>query len=87
MARKQQLSRKERRKQQQANQQRQRMYIAIGIIAVVALGALLVWVRQPRTSVEDVALPDNLNPPPGADGKAWGPSEAPVLVEEFSDFQ
>jgi protein-disulfide isomerase len=87
MARRKQQSRKERREQQRANQQRQRIYIALGVIAIVVIGALLVWVRQPRTTVEDVALPENLTPPPGADGKAWGPSEAPVVIEEFSDFQ
>ena len=87
MARRKQQSRKDRREQQRASQQRQRITIALGVIAVVVVGALLVWVRQPRTNVEDVALPENLSPPPGADGKAWGPSDAPVLIEEFSDFQ
>lgn len=87
MARRKQQSRKERREQQRANQQRQRIYIALGVIAVVVVGALLVWVRQPRTNVEDVALPENLSPPPETDGTAWGPGEAPVLIEEFSDFQ
>jgi hypothetical protein len=45
-------------------------------------------IRQARTpEVEDVILPDAMEGPVDADGKAWGPVDAPVLIEEFSDFQ
>jgi hypothetical protein len=38
-------------------------------------------------AAEDAVLPETLAAPPNAEGKAWGPAEAPVVVEEFSDFQ
>ncbi len=51
-------------------------------VAVVVVGALI-WLSNrplPLTKVEAVV-------PPGADGTAWGPADAPVVLEEWSDFQ
>jgi len=82
-------SRRARREAHQRQQRRQRMLIIAlivgGVIIAVGLGFMI---RQARTpEVEDVVLPESLEPPPNADGKAWGPVDAPVLIEEFSDFQ
>lgn len=92
MAKNKSTSRKSRRVAQQQRQQRQRFLIIgmviAGVIVIFGLGFII---RQSRSldieSVADVTLPESLEPPPGADGKAWGPPDAPVLFEEFSDFQ
>ena len=56
-----------------------------GIIIALGLGFVIREARTPL--VEDVMIPESLAEPPGADGKAWGPLDAPVLIEEFSDFK
>lgn len=78
------------RREQQVAQQKQRRVMYYGLTAVAAIGiiALFAFLRQVNTpTVEDVVLPDTLETPPNADGKAWGPADAPVVIEEFSDFQ
>ena len=87
MARKRRRSVRERRDERRAEQQRQRLIIAVVVIAVIAALAALYFIRQPSTNPEDVIIPESLSSPPGADGSAWGPVDAPVLVEEYSDFQ
>jgi hypothetical protein len=87
MARKRGRSLAERREQQRAEKQRQRIIIAVVVIAIIAGLAALYVIRQPSTDPEDVIIPESLSAPPGAEGKTWGPEDAPVLVEEFSDFQ
>lgn len=49
----------------------------------------IVFLARQVTSVslEDVILPESLTLPANADGTAWGPVDAPVVIEEFSDFQ
>jgi hypothetical protein len=82
-------SRRARRAAHQQRQRRQRI-LTIGLVisAIVIVVGLGFMIRQARTpEVEDVILPETLAEPPGADGKAWGPVDAPVLIEEFSDFQ
>ena len=87
MARRTKRSARERSQRRQAEQRRRRIIIgAIVVIVVAGLAALVIYRQQP-TDPSDVALPESLSPPPEADGKAWGPADAPVLVEEFSDFQ
>lgn len=82
-------SRKARREAHQRRQRRQRILI-IGLVVggiIIALG-LGFMIRQARTPlVDDVIVPDSLAALPGADGKAWGPVDAPVVIEEFSDFK
>jgi hypothetical protein len=89
MTKRESQSLRARRAAQQARQQRQRrLYYglaAAGTLMVIALFAIIRQANAPRP--EDVVVPDSLEAPPGADGKAWGPEDAPVLVEEFSDFQ
>jgi hypothetical protein len=87
MARKTKRSARERSQRRQAEQRRRRIFIG-AIVAAVVLGlAALVLLRQQPPDPEDVALPESLSSPAEADGSAWGPVDAPVLVEEFSDFQ
>ena len=80
---------RERREQQLAQQKKQRtMYYGIAAVAAVIIIGLFAFLRQVNTpTLAEVVLPDNLETPPGADGKAWGPADAPVVIEEFSDFQ
>lgn len=82
-------SRRARREAHQQRQRRQRILI-IGLVigGIIILGGLGFMIRQARApEVADVVLPESLVTPPGADGKAWGPVDAPVVIEEFSDFQ
>jgi hypothetical protein len=73
----------------QARQKRQRrlLYVGAAVVAVLLFGAFAVIRQVTAPTLEDVTLPDNLDVPPNADGTAWGPVDAPVLIEEFSDFQ
>ena len=87
MARKTKRSARERSQQRQAQERRRRIIIGAIVVVVIAGLAALVIYRQQPTDPEDVALPESLEPPAEADGTAWGPADAPVLIEEFSDFQ
>ncbi|KAA3644043.1 MAG: hypothetical protein DWQ07_18175 [Chloroflexi bacterium] len=69
--------------QQRRRRQINMVLIAIGAIAIV--GAL-VWINRPQP-LGEVVLPQSIALPPDADGLAWGPQDAPVLIEEYSDFQ
>lgn len=87
MAKQQSRSVRQRRDEHRAAQRSQRMIIALVAIGAIIAVAALVWVRQPKAAPEDVIVPESISPPAEADGKAWGPVDAPVLIEEFSDFQ
>ena len=78
-----------RRQEMQARRKRQRFITTLVIIgSLVVLTTIIFLARQiTQTSPEDVTLPESLEPPPDADGMAWGPTDASVVVEEFSDFQ
>ncbi len=78
-----------RRAEYQAQQNERAAGDALGIVGgLIALAVLVAFVLQrPAIAPEDVVLPDSLESPPNADGKAWGPVDAPVVIEEFSDFQ
>lgn len=89
MAKQSSRSKRARREEYLAQQRRQRMiFIGLGAVGVILLVALFVVIRQSNIpSVEEVQLPEDISPPPNADGSAWGPEDAPVLIQEFSDFQ
>ncbi len=89
MSKKSSTSVKERRAQYQAEEQRRRrLYYGGAAVAAIAIIALFVIVRQlTAPSLEDVIVPDPLAAPANADGRAWGPADAPVLIEEYADYQ
>ena len=90
MAKKSQGSSRKARREAHIQRQRRQRILIIGLVIgglIIALG-LGFMIRQARTpQVDDVVVPESLAGPPNADGKAWGPLDAPVLIEEFSDFQ
>lgn len=64
---------------QKRKERQQRLRISgIAGAAIVVLGVLLWLANRPKSVVSYV--------PPEADGTAWGPADAPVLIEEWSDF-
>ena len=64
----------------QRQKERARMLRTAGVVATVALVlGVLFWVAN-RPKVVESHIPF------GADGMAWGPADAPVLIEEWSDF-
>lgn len=88
MAKERSQSVRERRAQHQARRKRQRsLTIWLSVVAVVLIAALMLWTRQINTVDAEIVMPDSLDGPPAADGLAWGPEDAPVLFEDFSDFQ
>jgi protein-disulfide isomerase len=79
-----------RREQKRAQEKKKRMlYAGIGIIAIVIIGGLLFWVRQTRIAQAEANFqpPHILNTPTLTDGNTWGPADAPVVIQEYSDFQ
>ena len=78
--------REELRKRRQQQALRQRL---IGIAAVVALafGATGFMIFQNTRPIGEFVTITPTPRPAYADGKALGPKDAPVLIEEFSDFQ
>ncbi|MBP6472990.1 MAG: DsbA family protein [Chloroflexi bacterium] len=90
MTKKQSQSVRSRRVQHQEKQKRQRnLAIGIGIVAVVGVIGLLFWTRQITSNIaaQGIVTPTSIEQPPDADGKAWGPTAAPVLIEEYADYQ
>lgn len=78
-----------RRARLRASQRRKRrMYYWLSAVGAVVLIGLIAAFRllNPPDPVE-VIIPDSLFGPADADGSAWGPVNAPVLVEVYSDFQ
>jgi protein-disulfide isomerase len=78
-----------RRARQRAIQRRKRrMYYVLAVIGAVLLIVSFAAYRllNPPGPIE-VTIPNTMSEPATADGSAWGPVNAPVLVEVFSDFQ
>jgi protein-disulfide isomerase len=75
--------------QQRAIQRKKkRMYYWLAAIgAVVLIGSFAAYRFLNPSSPPTVVLPVNFSEPANANGTAWGPINAPVLVEVFSDFQ
>jgi len=65
---------------------RQQVNIVLTFIGAVAVVGALILLNRPQP-LGEVVLPQSLVLPPNADGSAWGPSDAPVVIEEYSDFQ
>lgn len=77
--------RKRRDRRQSRPQKERRLYYWLAggsAVLIVAVFALFYFLNPPG-----VTVPDSLSNPASSDGAAWGPANAPVLVEVFSDFQ
>lgn len=76
-----------RRARLRTQEKRRRQITATGVLAIAVV---IVWglIRgvQPQP-IGEITLPSPITSPPGANGMAWGPLGAPVVIEEFSDFQ
>jgi len=80
--------RAQRERVQNRKKKQRRRYYVIGAVGVIITIGLFAFVRQINApTFEDVNIPDSIQMPANADGKSWGPVDAPVVVEEFSDFQ
>ena len=77
-------SRRERMAQARRQKRRRRQLItALVAVAIVAAVAALIWLNNrplELTTVEAAA-------PVSADGAAWGPADAPVVIQDWSDYQ
>ena len=70
---------------QQQQRKRKRRLATIGAVAGLAVVVAVLVIRQSSRPVgEIVAVPSAV--PAHADGKALGPIDAPVLVQDFSNF-
>ena len=90
MTQKPSQSRRARRVQHQSQQKRRRsLTIALTIAGVVIIAGLMFWTRQITTTIaaRGIVVPEVADEPANADGRAWGPEDAVVVIEEFSDFQ
>jgi protein-disulfide isomerase len=67
-------------------EQRQRRLIAIIIVVGVALILTAILIAPNFVPIGEITTP-NLDPFPMVSGMAMGDPSAPVLIEEFSDFQ
>jgi protein-disulfide isomerase len=79
-----------RREQQRARQKKKRiLYAGIGIFAIIIFAGLIAWMQQIRAAQAEATFqsPDILTTAPITDGKTWGPANAPIVIQEFSDFQ
>jgi len=76
------------RQMMRAKRERQARMQRFGVIGVIVVGALLVAFAliYPNLTVGDIAAPDP-GEHPMADGNAMGDPNAPIKIEEFSDFQ
>lgn len=82
------MAKTRRRRARRSRSQRSSWVLPALIVGAVVVAAGLIWVvnRSSTPSLADVTVPTPVERP-YADGKALGPADAPVLVEEFSDFQ
>jgi hypothetical protein len=78
-----------RRAQHRARQQRQRrLYYGLAAVGALVIVGLFASIRQLNApTIEEVIMPESVEPPANADGKAWGPLDAPVTIVEYGDFQ
>jgi protein-disulfide isomerase len=75
-------------KEQPAAKPLNRMWIYLGIVVVVAIAvvAALVLLNPPKADTATTTAPA-FTAVPNPDGLTMGKADAPVLVEEYSDFQ
>jgi protein-disulfide isomerase len=75
-----------RREQRRRAEQRSRMVIIIGVV-LIAVAAAVVLIAPNLKPVGEISTPEASFARPQADGNAAGDPQAPVKLEEFSDFQ
>lgn len=76
-------SRRERMARARKQKQRRRQLItALIVAAAVVVIAFLIWLNTRPLPLVTVAA----EIPANADGAAWGPPNAPVVVQDWSDF-
>jgi protein-disulfide isomerase len=80
------MSKRARIREKRRLERRRRRIITIGIVAAAAIliAGLLIWPNL--APVGDINQPEGMDYPP-TDGVAMGESDAPVTLEDFSDFQ
>ena len=69
----------------QARKQKQRrLWQSVALVAVAAavIVGVLIWLNNRPLTLTTVEA----RVPAGADGTAWGPADAPVVIEEWSNF-
>ncbi len=71
------------RRQQKARQQRLYIVAGIALLAIVAAAYLIYPTLQPVGEITAIT-PEAFS---NANGKALGPADAKVVIQEFSDFQ
>lgn len=77
--------RQQRREQRRRAEQRNRL-ILIGAVSVVALAAAFVLIYPNIKPVGEITMPEP-SPRPQAQANTAGDPDAPIRIEEFSDFQ
>lgn len=69
----------------QRQRQRRRRMATVGAVATLAVAVAVMVIRQSSKPIgEIVSVPVAV--PSYADGKAKGPIDAPVLIQDFSNF-
>jgi hypothetical protein len=63
-------------------QRQQRLTIALAAVAVIAIVAVLIWLNARPVPLIEIQVES----PANADGAAWGPADAPVVIQDWSDF-
>jgi protein-disulfide isomerase len=90
MSKNESQSRRVRRAEHQAQKQRQRnLALGLGLVGLVVIVGLIFWTRQITGAIaaRGIVTPVVSGEPIGADGKTWGPTDAPVVIQEYSDFK
>jgi len=66
------------------------LLVVIGVVAVVLIGsAVVISVSQNQQQASQPVMVSTKSPPVNAEenGRAWGPADAPIKVQEFIDYQ